>query len=269
MMEIKRKAALDKMQAENNENLLLYLSSSQRLLLGLPTKYTSFNGQITASAMCAPHEIIDLTKPEKLGPPISASPRIAAAKANKARRTGQPTHEEPDVHRLHLFALQNGVRMNDVEHGPFVHEAMTSYISTQKEIRYRRSMLDPPAETLQQLANSSTPSDTGWGNNTMDSEHAEALGLPVNFSMQPVLKKVRDPHYNGFEYSGNNGGKLPPAGVDLTIICMRDDDDGSFRAPNEPSMSEEAAVLQYDLIEVRTEEANVWGADERGRATWG
>jgi hypothetical protein len=218
--------------------------------------------------MCAPYDVIDLTGPEKPGLPISASPRIAASKANEVREAGQPTNDEPGVHRLHLSALQNGVHMDDLEHGLFIHEAMTSYIYTQKEIRFRRSMLDPPAEVLQQLAKSSTLSDAGWGNNMMDSAHAEALGLPVDFSMQPVLEKVRDPHYDGSKYSGNDGGLLPPAGVDPTCICTRDDD-GSLRATDDPSMSEEAAALQYDLIEVHTEGGQVWSADERGRATWG
>lgn len=89
-----------------------------------------------------------------------------------------------------------GVTMADIENGPATQEFMTNYLY---ELDSRRRA------TVQHIARS--PHVPLYTDNTMDTDHAKALGLPTYFSMVAVQKKVKDPNYDmPFPTLGHDNG---------------------------------------------------------------
>lgn len=145
-----------------------------------------------------------------------------------------------ETHRLHLSALRSGITMSDIEKGTRIRDAMSNYVSAHTTTSSET--------TLQITAPSSTkPLYTAHNsNNTMDSAHAAALGLPLNFNMRPVLDKVRHKRYDGYPtFSGTNGPCVDEAAV--KHICTVDPD-GSLRAPEDTTLSETRARLLWELM---------------------
>ncbi|KAF1945530.1 hypothetical protein EJ02DRAFT_46440 [Clathrospora elynae] len=232
--------------------------------MGVPTRPASAMGQTKTKTP----EVIDLTMTgtdEPQGQKIyqrAATPQFPASTNPFSPRIS--THVDAVVHRLNLHALGNGVNMADVEYGPYIKDSMKGWLAHEQDIRNERSMLDPSLDSIKRLAKSTFENTSS---NMMGSAHAEALKPPTNFSMQPVLTKVRDPKYYGFAYSGNNGGVLPDMGQDVLAVCTMDEAE-FLRAPATAGMTEEGAQLEYGLCMLAKENVGRFVGDEIGQATW-
>ncbi|KAI4949421.1 hypothetical protein J4E91_005160 [Alternaria rosae] len=185
----------------------------------------------------AAKEVVDLTQAEQTAP---------RAEVAIKQHVAQP----PVPQSRHM-----GVTMADIENGPATQEFMTNYLY---ELDSRRQA------TVQRIARS--PHVPLYTDNTMDTDHAKALGLPTHFSMAAVKKKVMDPNYDMSlpSLGHNNGGSSEAtregeSKVDSAVTDNTESPDeqrltseltsylASKQAEEEAQMSEQSAELLWQM----------------------
>ncbi|KAG9193466.1 hypothetical protein G6011_03501 [Alternaria panax] len=237
--------------------------TAQKRPRGRPRKSSNTNDAPTApnllkslSKAHAP-DIIDLTESEDIWP-FSSFPRPETVEAEKV--PNKVDISDPTVHQRSLHSPhRGGVSMADLEVGSSIHDNMVDYLS-ELESHHRI--------TVNSIA--STPLSPLFTDNTMDTDHASALGLPTGFDMVPVINKVRCPDYDVCAaYQEPELSPHPSMHTDHAWTRPWEQTPPAD-LPDDLHMSEELALFEWGMQQQakNRESAERWGADTYGESTW-
>jgi hypothetical protein len=219
-------------------------------------------------------ELVDLTEPEQIQPLLYTPP---PSLADPSSPHAEEVIERSPEHQLHHHSHQSGVAMTDLETGLTIQDSMTNYLSELES--HRRSSVKRISES---------PTIPLFTDNTMNTAHAEALGLPTHFSMESIRKKVKDPTYDGYAPAADNNDVVPSqlahktqeysleAGEKLTaaitefLQTTKQSAQPDGESANDPPITEEHAQLQWEMLNQTATRGNdeCWGADFHGMSTW-
>ncbi|KAF1918721.1 hypothetical protein BDU57DRAFT_511447 [Ampelomyces quisqualis] len=135
--------------------------------------------------------------------------------------------ESSTIHPLHSQATTQGVSLVDIAYGHDYHAFPVEPV---------KCMLDPPEAVLEGM------------------RRRNAARKPDVYFAEPSIAAAYNAVRTGkvdLSYSGNNGGFIAPledkAWTDIERYTLREAD-GSLRARNEPTLSEEGAIVRYELM---------------------